>query len=215
MKNTEITELEFGQADMPETFFKKNGSENKFRRIVFRCFIIKTEGKNILVDAGCDDMPGWRVYDFIGTVKALENMHLSPNDITDVIITHSHSDHIEGIKYFKHAHIYIQKDEFEAGKSNFSDDMNVTVFEDEYSVCDAVKAVKIASHSIGSSVVEVTNGEDKYVFAGDEFYVWDTYDQIKERMQQSDFVPESECEKRRAEFIKRYADWKVVLCHSK
>ena len=213
MSRAEIINVEYAQGDMPETFVNPNGSKDKFFRILFRSFLIKTEDKRILVDAGCETMPGWTMYDFIGTVKALEKLNLSPDDITDVILTHIHHDHIECLKYFKNSNIYIQRDEYESGRDNFTDDMKVILFDDEYKLCRAVMVVKIASHSVGSSVVEVIDGDDKYVLSGDEFYIRETINDLKERMKSPDFVPADPVEKKRAEFIRRYTDWKIVLCH--
>ena len=213
MSRAEIVNVEYAQGDMPETFVYSNGSKDRFFRILFRCFLIKTEDRKILVDAGCENMPGWKMYDFIGPVKALKKINLSPNDITDVIITHAHSDHIECVKYFKNSNIYIQRDEYENGKDNFTDDMNVILFDDEYRLCDAVRVVKIASHSVGSCVVEVVSGDDKYVIAGDEFYIRETINNLEECMKNKDFVPADEREKKRVEFIRHYSDWKIVLSH--
>lgn len=56
---------------------------------------------------------------FIGTIKALYNINILPEDITDVIITLSHHDHIECVKYFKNSIIHIEKDEYEIGKNIF------------------------------------------------------------------------------------------------
>lgn len=46
-------------------------------------------------------MPVFVMRDFIGTVQALKNINITPDWITDVVITHSHHDHIECVKYFK------------------------------------------------------------------------------------------------------------------
>lgn len=214
MSRAEVINVEYAQGDMPETFVYKNGSEDSFIRILFRCFLIKTEDRNILVDAGCETMPGWKMYDFIGPIRALKKINLSPDDITDVIITHAHGDHIECVNYFKNSNIYIQRDEYENGKDYFTDNMSVILFDDEYKLCDAVRVVKIASHSAGSCVVEVVSGDDKYVISGDEFYIWETINELKERMKNKDFIPANECERKRAEFIRHYSDWKIVLSHS-
>lgn len=210
----EILSVEYARGDMPETFFKVNGSADKFRRIVFRNFLIKSDDRIIMIDAGCESMPGWQMYDFIGPVKALSNMGYTPEDITDLIITHSHGDHIECVKYFKKSRIYIQRDEYEVGRDNFTDDMEVILFDEECEVAQGVKAVKSAHHSIGSSVVEVTDGDKRCVFAGDEFYVWDTVRELQEQMSKADFVKGSLG--RREVFINKYCneDWKVILSHS-
>ena len=112
----QIIPIEYGKSVLSENMIFINGNENNFRDIVFKVYLIKTDEKLILVDAGCETMPGFVMRDFLGTVRALENIGVSPEEITDVIITHSHHDHIECVKYFENAVIHIQKDEYEIGK---------------------------------------------------------------------------------------------------
>jgi glyoxylase-like metal-dependent hydrolase (beta-lactamase superfamily II) len=42
----------------------------------------------------------------------LAKVALKPEDITDIILTHPHWDHIDGIGLFPKAHIRMQKDDF-------------------------------------------------------------------------------------------------------
>lgn len=116
---TEIIPIEYGKSVLSEGMIFHNGVDGKFRPIVFMIYLIKTENRLILVDAGCVTMPGFEMTDFIGPVKALGNLNIKPEDITDVIITHSHHDHIECVNEYKNAKIYIQRDEYEMGKQYF------------------------------------------------------------------------------------------------
>ena len=77
---------------------------------VVQVYLIQTEGRAILVDAGCETMPDFDMKNFIGPVKALSNMGIRPEEITDLILTHAHHDHIECTKYFTKAAVYIQKE---------------------------------------------------------------------------------------------------------
>lgn len=169
----EIIPINYGKSVLPESMIFQNGAENKLRPIVFRVYLIKTENRLILADAGCETMPGFVMTDFIGTVKALRNIGVKAEEITDLIITHAHHDHIECAKHFKNAVIYIQKDEYEAGKSYFTEDLVVRTFDREKQICDGIKAVKIGGHSKGSSIVQITDGEKTYIIAGDECYMRD------------------------------------------
>lgn len=101
MKEIEIIHIEYGKSVLPESMIFQGGAEDKFRAIVFMIYLIKTENRLILVDAGCVTMPGFEMTDFIGPVKALGNLNIKPEDITDVIITHSHHDHIECVNEYK------------------------------------------------------------------------------------------------------------------
>ncbi len=204
----EIIPINYGKSVLPESMIFENGAENKFRPIIFRIYLLKTENRLILVDAGCETMPGFVMTDFIGTVKALRNIGVKAEEITDLIITHAHHDHIECAKYFKNAVIYIQKDEYEAGKGYLSENLDIRTFEKEMQICDGIKAVKIGGHSKGSSIVEITDSDNKYIIAGDECYTRDCL--TKQIPTGISYNPE----KSRA-FIQKYSrgEYTVLLCH--
>lgn len=165
-----IIPIKYGKSVLSESMIFIKGDKNRFREIVFMVYLIKTDEKLILVDAGCETMPGFDMREFVGTVKAIKNIGVSPEEITDVIITHSHHDHIECVKYFKNAVVHIQKDEYESGIGYISEGFNVNVFVNEFSVCENVKVLKIGGHSKGSCVVEIMKDDIIYVIAGDECY---------------------------------------------
>ena len=205
---TEIIPINYGKSVLPENMIFQNGAEDKVRPIVFMVYLIKTENRLILADAGCETMPGFVMTDFIGPVKALNNIGISPEEITDLIITHAHHDHIECAKYFKNAVIYIQKDEYEAGKGYLAENLNIRTFDEEMQICDGIKAVKIGGHSKGSSIVEITDSDNKYIIAGDECY-------MRECLTKQ--IPTGvayDLQKSRA-FIQKYGrgEYTVFLCH--
>ena len=204
----EIIPIEYGKSVLPESWIFENGAEDKFRPIIFRIYLLKTENRLILADAGCETMPGFVMTDFIGTVKALENIGVKADEITDLMITHAHHDHIECAKYFKNAVIYIQKDEYEAGKGYLSENLNIRTFDEEMLICDGIKAVKIGGHSKGSSIVEITDSDKKYIIAGDECYMRDCL--TKQIPTGSSCNPEKS-----RSFIKKYGveEYTVFLCH--
>ncbi len=208
MSKAEIIQVEYGNSVLSESMIFQNGAKDKFRPIVFMIYLIKTEEKLILVDAGCETMPGFVMENFIGPVKALENMGISAKNITDVIITHAHHDHIECVKYFKNATIYIQKDEYEIGRNYFTDDLKTKLFDDEIQICENVKAVKIGGHSKGSCIVEITTKNGKSIIAGDECYLRECLDKK---------IPTgcSHCIEKSREFIEKYREYNVLLCHDK
>lgn len=210
MKKLEIIPIEYGKSVLPESMIFQGGAEDKFRPIVFMIYLIKTQNRLILADAGCETMPGFEMRDFIGPVKALEKLNISPEDITDVIITHAHHDHIECVKYFKNAVIYIQRDEYENGKGYFAENMDIRLFDEEACICTDVHAEKIGGHSKGSCIVEITDGENKYIIAGDECY-------LRECMEKQIPTGCSCCLQKSREFIEKYAGGKytVLLCHDK
>ena len=208
MNKLEIIPVEYGKSILPESMVFCGGAEDKHRPIVFMVYLIKTENRLILADAGCVTMPGFDMRDFIGPVKALKKLDISSEDITDVIITHAHHDHIECVSEFKNATIYIQRDEYESGKGYFCDVMDIRLFDDEIQVCENVKAVKIGGHSKGSCIVEITANDGVSIIAGDECY-------LRECLDKKIPTGASYCPEKSREFIEKYSstEYTVLLCH--
>src|SRR4051812_9763215 len=83
--------------------------------IAMNVWLIKGEGRNILVDSGFyrdQFFKQWKVESFVKPSEAIAKLGLKPEDITDVIITHMHWDHADGMDLFPKARIWIQKDEY-------------------------------------------------------------------------------------------------------
>jgi glyoxylase-like metal-dependent hydrolase (beta-lactamase superfamily II) len=77
-------------------------------------WLLKGEnGKNILVDAGFLDTAKIRRKGYIRPDSLLERINIYPSEITDVIMTHPHNDHIGGINLFPKAKVWMQKDDFD------------------------------------------------------------------------------------------------------
>lgn len=85
--------------------------------------IIRGEGRVILFDTGVDpSLPETaailkdRKYDPCFSVEfALQKLGLTAEDVTDVILSHTHWDHIGGVGLFRRARFYLQKREFFKG----------------------------------------------------------------------------------------------------
>lgn len=206
----EIIPVEYGNSTLRKYMVFSDTQSPEPIPIVFAVYLVKTENKNILIDAGCETMPGFVMENFIGPVKALEKINIFPKDITDVVITHAHHDHIESVKYFKNANIYIQKDEYEDGKNYLTENEKIILFKNEINVCKNVKVVKIGGHSVGSCVVEITKDDKIYVVTGDECYK-------RECLTNGIPTGASFCPEKSKKFIEKYSNDKYVtlLCHDK
>jgi glyoxylase-like metal-dependent hydrolase (beta-lactamase superfamily II) len=77
-------------------------------------WLIKGEnGRNILVDAGMIDTTKTGYKNFVRPDLVLQRINVYPSDITDIIITHPHNDHIGGINLFPNAKVWMQQDDFD------------------------------------------------------------------------------------------------------
>jgi glyoxylase-like metal-dependent hydrolase (beta-lactamase superfamily II) len=74
-----------------------------------------SNGSNVLVDTGFyrdKFFKQWKVKDFIKPSEVIARVGLKPEDIGDVIITHMHWDHADGLDLFPKARVWIQNDEY-------------------------------------------------------------------------------------------------------
>jgi glyoxylase-like metal-dependent hydrolase (beta-lactamase superfamily II) len=77
--------------------------------------IRRPDGRNVLVDAGFyrdKFMQRWKPADYIKPSDAVRLAGLQPEDITDIIVSHVHWDHLDGADLFPKARIWLQRDEY-------------------------------------------------------------------------------------------------------
>ena len=166
----EIQKIQYANSTLREDWVFLGGKREIELPIIFCVYLIKTDFKTILVDAGCETMPGFDMKNFISPIKALEQIGVTPNEITDVIITHAHHDHIECVKYFPSATIHLQREELKRARKYIPEAFSLNLFDDSFSICEGVEIVKIGGHSVGSCIVTVKQENTTYVIAGDECY---------------------------------------------
>ena len=104
--------------------------------IAMMIWLVRGNGRNILVDSGFYHdrfFKDWHVNDFTKPSDTLKRVGLKPEDITDVIITHMHWDHADGMDLFPNARIWIQKDELQyyAGEAWQSKDTHGGIDEED------------------------------------------------------------------------------------
>ncbi len=73
-------------------------------------------GKHILLDAGflndIDDAKEFGVTNYVRPDSAIAKLIIKAEDITDIILSHPHWDHIDGLSLFPKAHTWIQKEDY-------------------------------------------------------------------------------------------------------
>lgn len=81
---------------------------------VFALWLIRGGGRNILFDSGFHRRRWFKewVKDYLRPDKAVRLAGVRPEEVTDVVISHAHYDHMGGIDLFPKANVWIQKDEF-------------------------------------------------------------------------------------------------------
>jgi glyoxylase-like metal-dependent hydrolase (beta-lactamase superfamily II) len=159
-------------------------------------WLIRSGGRNILFDSGFH-RESWLKYfpmnDFARPDEAVRSAGIKPEEITDVVISHAHWDHIGGIDLFPKATVWIQKEEFRyytgeawqaggqhggidaedvkelvrlntEGRLRFVEGDNVEIF-------PGIRAYTGARHTYASQYILV-EGSPNFVLASDNCYLY-------------------------------------------
>ena len=138
-------------------------------------FLINYKNHHVLVDVGNSDLGiftkyGFRMRNFHKPISILKEYGLSPDEITDIFVTHADFDHIGDIAFYKNAVIYIQESELETCSSLIGRNHIIT-FCSSMTALNYFQLICVGGHTKGSSIVAFQYGEFKYVLGGDACYV--------------------------------------------
>jgi glyoxylase-like metal-dependent hydrolase (beta-lactamase superfamily II) len=82
---------------------------------IYALWLIRGGGHNILFDSGFHRerwFKVWTIKDYLRPDEALKLAGVNPEEVTDIVISHAHWDHMGGIDLFPKAIVWIQKEEF-------------------------------------------------------------------------------------------------------
>jgi glyoxylase-like metal-dependent hydrolase (beta-lactamase superfamily II) len=176
----------------------KGGPKTDSVKINFMVWLIKGNGRNILVDAGflndIDDARDFKITGYTRPDSALLKLALKPGDVTDIILSHPHWDHIDGVGLFPNAHVWIQKEDFnyfvstawQKGEHSggfakrdvrMMIDLNLAgkvtlVNGDDQEIIPGVKVFTGSRHTFNSQYVLVQTGANKVVLASDNIWIY-------------------------------------------
>ena len=119
--NLEIYALRYAQTKSmdPLHYVAKNAPDSLLFEPVFMFWLIKYfDNKNILVDAGfVNDLNSfgqrYNIKSYIRPDSLLQKIGVASGQITDIIITHPHRDHIDGVDLFPDAQLWMQKEDYQ------------------------------------------------------------------------------------------------------
>jgi len=163
---------------------------------------VKIGDASILIDPGCD-VPGsvWQdefahrfgaVTRTPGLLPALESLGIEPEEITHVLITHAHGDHVAGLAVeqdgvmvprFPNARHYIGRADWEGNPQRDNPDSEISRYlgtverEDLLEVVDAeteivpgVTMIPAPGETKGHSVIRVDSNGERFFYLGDLFH---------------------------------------------
>jgi glyoxylase-like metal-dependent hydrolase (beta-lactamase superfamily II) len=82
---------------------------------IYALWLIRGGARNILFDSGFHRerwFKVWTIKDYLRPDEAVKLAGVNPEEVTDIVISHAHWDHMGGIDLFPKAVVWIQKEEF-------------------------------------------------------------------------------------------------------
>jgi glyoxylase-like metal-dependent hydrolase (beta-lactamase superfamily II) len=82
---------------------------------IYAVWLIRGGGRNILFDSGFHRarwFKEWTIKNYLRPDEAVRLAGVKPEEITDVVISHAHWDHLGGIDLFPSATVWIQREEY-------------------------------------------------------------------------------------------------------
>ncbi len=159
-------------------------------------WLIRGGGRIILLDTGFHRQPWmeqYKVTDYIRPDEAVRLAGVEPAQVTDIILSHAHWDHMGGIDLFPNATIWIQKDEFayytgpawqQGGKSGGIDPEDLVnllkrntqrklrlIDGDDREILPGIRVFTGARHTYASQYVRI-DGTPSFVLASDNCYLY-------------------------------------------
>jgi glyoxylase-like metal-dependent hydrolase (beta-lactamase superfamily II) len=159
-------------------------------------WLIRGGGRTILFDSGFHRqkyLDQFHPTDFLSPDKAVQDAGVDPASVTDIIVSHAHWDHMDGIDLFPAAMIWIQKAEYEyytgaawqtGGRHGGIEPEDVqelvrrniagkvrVVDGDDKEILPGIRAYIGARHTYASQYIRV-DGQPPYVLASDNCYLY-------------------------------------------
>jgi glyoxylase-like metal-dependent hydrolase (beta-lactamase superfamily II) len=163
---------------------------------VYAVWLIRGGGLNILFDSGFHRQRWFKdftIKDYLRPDEAVRLAGVKPEEVTDVVISHAHWDHMGGIDLFPKANVWIQRDEFRyytgeawqpggdhdgidphdvqqlmrlntEGRLRWVDGDNVEIF-------PGIRAYTGARHTFASQYLRI-DGTPPFVLASDSVYLY-------------------------------------------
>ena len=187
--------------DFPVAQLVKGAESSRKLDIAMMVWLIQGNGRTVLVDSGFyrdQFFKVWKVDDFIKPSDALAALGVKPEDVTDVIISHMHWDHADGMDLFPKARIWLQRDEYQYYTGDAWNKKNTHGGIDPDDVLTAVKLnmegrVKLVNgdaqeiipgitcyiggkHTYQSQYVGVQTAKGTVILASDNMYLYENLD---------------------------------------
>jgi glyoxylase-like metal-dependent hydrolase (beta-lactamase superfamily II) len=167
--------------------------------IAMTVWLLRGNGRNVLVDAGFyrdKFLRQWKPIDFVSPAAAVQRLGVKPEDVTDIIVSHIHWDHADGVDLFPKARVWVQKEEYQhhigpdgAARNRSIDDDDAKMFAtllkagrieqvngDSVEIIPGIRVFTGGKHTFASQYASVRTAAGTAVIASDNAYMYENLD---------------------------------------
>jgi glyoxylase-like metal-dependent hydrolase (beta-lactamase superfamily II) len=100
----------------PTRYLVAGADSSRRSELAFTVWLIRDNNRVVLMDAGFyrqKFIDRWKPEHYIKPSDAVAALGVRPEDVTDIVISHVHWDHLDGADLFPNARLWLQRDEYE------------------------------------------------------------------------------------------------------
>ena len=115
--NYDVHAVRFAHVSYPVSSLVRGAERGRDIDIAFTVWVMRAGNRVVLLDAGFyreKFITRWKPMDFVTPAEAVQRgLGIAPQQVTDIVISHSHWDHADGADLFPRATVWIQKEEYD------------------------------------------------------------------------------------------------------
>ena len=185
----------YGLASWSENRMVRGGSSARIP-LEWYFWIVRGNGRTVLVDTGFDDArraDSWGTRGYVPPGERLRQLGIAPSEVSDVVLTHAHWDHMGTLDAYPGARVWIQEAELEHARAAAASSQAMTdgmLRQDIESLLEAeaqgrlrvvrgaqqlapgIELTLTADHTPGHQFVTVETLDGRVVIAGDSTYLY-------------------------------------------
>lgn len=127
----------------PTRYLVAGADSARTSTLAFTVWLIRGGGRTVLLDAGFyrqKFLDRWKPTPYSKPSDALAAIGVKPSDVTDIVISHVHWDHLDGADLFPRARVWLQRDEFEHYTNDSGAVLDRAIDPDDAKMLAALKA---------------------------------------------------------------------------
>lgn len=165
--------VKYGESAYPASRLLKGDTSGKNLTIAWMFYAVKAGKEIVLIDTGFSDTneASRAGVTLLQYQPALAAVGITPESVTQVVLTHTHSDHAANVALYPKATVIVNRREEGSVYLKMIERDRLVTFDASCPVIPGMTVRRVGGHTAGSSVVELAVCGKTYFLAGDEAYL--------------------------------------------